>query len=447
MVAAIASQGTRMTGFRPLALAALFALAPALPAHAAAADDTARLRAAVDAGQGRAVALLERLVAQNSGSLNVDGVRKVGAMVRAELEPLGFDVRWIDTPATGRAGHLVATHAGSGRGKRVLLIGHLDTVFEPDSPFDRFERKGNIATGPGVADDKGGVVVIVAALRAMHAAGTLRDADIEVFLTGDEELAGEPLEAARAELVAAGKRAGVALEYEPLESEGGRDFATVARRGSTTWDLVATGTTGHSSGVFGTALGFGANFELARIVDAFRRELREPGLTYNVGLVLGGTPATLDAGGARGSASGKTNIVAAQAIARGDLRASTPEQEARTVARMQAIVAAHLPGTSATIAFSERYPPMAATAGNRALLAELNRVNTALGLAAMGEWDPMRRGAADSSFVAADVDVLSGLGAAGKGAHAEGEWVDLDSLRRQALRSAALIGRLSRTPR
>jgi len=406
-----------------------------------------RMRASIDGDQPHAIALLERLVNRNSGSLNIPGVTAVGDMVRAELEPLGFDVQWIDMRATGRAGHLVATHVGNGRGKRVLMIGHLDTVFEPDSPFQRFVRDGDRATGPGIGDDKGGVVIIVAALRAMHAAGTLRDADIKVVLTGDEESAGTPLETARADLVAAGKWADVALEYEGLIVDGGREFATVARRGVTDWELATTGVTGHSGGVFGDGLGYGANYELVRILDAFRRELPEPNLTFNVGLMVGGTPAALEPGGARGSAAGKTNIIAERAIARGDLRALTPEQQARAVARMQAIVAQHLPKTGASLVFEDSYPPMAPTDGNRALLALLNRVNADLGFAMMGEWDPARRGAADSSFVAADADVLAGLGAAGSGSHAEGETVDLTSIPRQALRSAVLIDRLARTPR
>ena len=432
---------------RTLARSLLLALS-LLPGLAMAhTGDTQRLRSAIADDQPHAIALLERLVNQNSGSLNLPGVTAVGEMVRAELEPLGFEVDWIDMRATGRAGHLVATHRGNGRGKRVLMIGHLDTVFEPDSPFQRFERNGDKATGPGIADDKGGVVIIVSALRAMHAAGTLRGADIKVVLTGDEESAGTPLETARADLIAAGKWADVALEYEELIVRDGRDWATVARRGVTDWQVTTTGESGHSGGVFGEALGYGANYELVRILDAFRRELPEPNLTLNVGLMLGGTPATLDPGGARGSAAGKTNIVAAQAVARGDMRTFSAEQEARARAKMQAIVAAHLPKTTATLAFDDSYPAMAPTAGNRALLALLNQVNADLGLPEMGEWDPAKRGAADSSFVAADADVLAGLGAAGTGAHAVGETLDLASIPRQALRSAVLIDRLARTPR
>lgn len=425
-----------------LILAAALSLALAGPALAQADGPERTMMATVEAEHGRHVDLLERLVNQNSGTLNADGVRAVGEMVRQELEPLGFEVRWIDMGETGRAGHLVATHAGPGR--NVLLIGHLDTVFETDSPFQRFTREGGRATGPGIGDDKGGVVVIVAALRAMQAAETLDDANVTVVLTGDEERPGSPLEIARRDLIEAGRAADYALEFENLAVEDGRDFGTVSRRSSSSWTLTTTGRTGHSSGVFNDALGYGAIYEMARILDAFRRELPEPNLTYNVGVIAGGTPAAIDEAGFRVTASGKTNIVAETAVARGDLRTLTPEQDARVRARMAAIVAEHLPRTDAELVFAEDgYPPMAPSEGSRALLARLNAVNRDLGLPEMAEYDPARRGAADSGFVAADVPTLAGLGVAGGGAHAEGEWVDLNSLVRQAQRAAVLISRLS----
>lgn len=431
---------------RPLSLALPVLLAA--PAAAQLTPPEQRLVATIDGEQERHVALLQRLVDQNSGSLNIDGVTKVGAMMRAELEPLGFTVQWIDMKATGRAGHIVATHKGKAGTKRLLLIGHLDTVFEPSSAFQRFERKGDTAVGPGVGDDKGGMVVVVAALRAMQAAGTLKDANMEVVLTGDEERTGEPVATARRHLIAAGKRADVSLEFEGLvRDENGRDFGTVARRGSISWTIEATGKPGHSSGVFGPALGYGAAYELARILDGFRRELAEPNLTYNVGVMAAGTPATLADNEYQVTAEGKTNMVAGSAVARGDLRALTAEQADRAQAKMKAVVAQHLPGTSATIAFSDGYPPMSPTAGNRALLTRLNSVNRDLGLAEMTEWDPAKRGAADSSWVAADTDVLAGLGTYGEGAHAEGESVDLRSIPLQAKRAAILMTRLSREKR
>lgn len=418
----------------------LLALPGAVQAQATPAERT--MMRTVEAEHDRHVALLERLVNQNSGTLNLAGVRSTGEMVRAELEPLGFEVRWVDMAETGRAGHLIATHPG--RGRNVLLIGHLDTVFEVESPFQTFERDGSRAVGPGVGDDKGGVVVIVAALRAMQAAGTLDEANVTVVLTGDEERVGSPVAIARRDLIEAGRAAAYALEFENLAVDGEADFGTVARRSSTNWTLTATGRTGHSSGVFNDTLGYGAIYETARILDGFRRELPEPNLTYNVGVIAGGTPAEIDAEGFSVTASGKTNIVASTAIARGDLRTLTPEQDARVRGRMLAIVDDHLPHTDAELAFADTgYPPMAPSEGNRALLARLNAVNRDLGLPEMAEYDPARRGAADSGFVAADVDTLGGLGIAGGGAHAEGEWADLDSLVRQSQRAAVLISRLS----
>lgn len=404
------------------------------------AEDT--IVATVAAEHDRHVALLERMVNQNSGTLNLPGVRAVGDMVRAELEPLGFAVEWIDMAETGRAGHLVATHPG--RGRNVLLIGHLDTVFETDSPFQTFVRDGSRAVGPGVGDDKGGIVVIIAALRAMQAAGTLEDADITIVLTGDEERPGAPISVARRDLIAAGMAADYALEFEGLAVEDGRDFGTIARRSSVSWTLTTEGRTGHSSRIFSEGAGFGAIYEMTRILDAFRRDLREPNLTYNVGVIAGGTPASIDADMFRVQASGKTNVIASTAIARGDLRSLTPDQDERARARMQAIVDDHLPHTDAELTFAaDGYPPMAPSPGNVALLDRLNAVNRDLGLPEMAPYDPLGRGAADSGFVAAHVDTLAGMGLAGQGSHAEGESVDLDSLTRQAQRAAVLIGRLS----
>jgi glutamate carboxypeptidase len=421
----------------------------AAPAEARLSPAEQRIVRAVDAERPRALALLERLVNQNSGSLNLPGVEAVGRMMRSELEPLGFEMRWVPMAGAGRAGHLVAVHRGAGRGRRMLLIGHLDTVFEPDSPFQRFSLKdASTAEGPGVGDDKGGMAVMVAALRAMHAAGTLKDADIEIVLTGDEEDVGTPIALARRDLVAAAGRADLALDFEGLAREAGRDMGSIARRGAASWTLAARGKTGHSSGIFSGAAGDGAIYELARILVAFRTELPEPNLTFNVGLVVGGATAELDRDRIRGQATGKPNIIPAAAVARGDLRALSLDQQQRVMARMKEIVARHLPGTGAEIVFDEdAYPPMAPTGASRALLARLNAVNRDLGLAAMGELDPLKRGAGDIGFVAHLLPGLVGLGTAGEGSHAPGETIDLASLPRQAKRAAILMTRLSREAR
>ena len=404
----------------------------------------AKMAAHVEAIYEPSVTLLQQLVDVNSGSMNFAGVEQVGRMMRAELEPLGFRVEWKPMTAAKRAGHIFATHVGKPGTKRLLLIGHLDTVFEKDSPFQKFVRKGDFAEGPGAGDDKGGMVVILMALKAMKAAATLAGANIEIALTGDEEDSGDPIEVARADLIAAGKRADVALDFEGLIVEDGRDMGSIARRSSNSWTLTATGKAGHSSRIFSPGYGEGAVFELARIIAAFRKELPEPNLTFNVGLIAGGQSAVVDADGVRASATGKTNIIPGIAIAKGDFRTLSEDQTARVKTRMTAIVATHSPETSASIAFDPGgYPAMAPTEGNRTVLTALNVVNADLGLPEMPVLDPLKRGAGDISFVANDVSGLAGLGPSSKGDHAPGETVDLVSMKRQAKRAAILMTRLS----
>jgi glutamate carboxypeptidase len=428
------------------AFAALAALSA--PASAALTPAERAMISTIDSEQQRTTALLEAWVNQNSGTHNFAGVEAVRRMVEPEFKALGFKTQWIDMKAAGRAGHFVARHAGDRNGKRLLLIAHLDTVFEPDSPFQRWQREGNVAHGPGAGDDKGGIAVIVAALRAMQRAGTLKNANITVFLTGDEEDAGNPLTISRRDLIAEGKQADVALDFEDLSTEdtpnGPVDMGSIGRRSAGSWTLTVTGHSAHSSGVGKPGVGYGAIYELVRILDAFRRELPEDKLTYNVGLVGGGQTAALDPGKIRLEATGKTNIVAATAIARGDLRAISQEQIDRTEAKMRAIVAQPLPGAKAEISFDEKsYPPMPPTEGNRGLLAKLNGVNADIGLAAMGELDPSERGAGDISFVAADVNGLVGLGPGSSGSHTASETVDIPSIFKQAKRAAILMSRLS----
>lgn len=432
----------------PFALSLGIALISA-PAAAELSNAEAKMVATVDAEYERHVSLLERLVNQNSGTMNLEGVEKVADMMRAELEPLGFKVEWKTMSAANRAGHLIATRKGKNGTKKLLLIAHLDTVFEKDSPFQTFTRKQSAGRdhgeGPGAGDDKGGMVVIVAALRAMQAAGTLNGANIEIHMTGDEEDAGDPISVSRADLVAAGKRADVALDFEGLATEDGRDMGSIARRSSNSWKLITTGRSGHSSRIFSEGMGDGAVFEMTRILSRFRTDLPEPNLTFNVGLITGGQEAKLDADGLRATASGKTNIIPGVAIAKGDFRTLSEAQTERVKAKMRAIVANNAPLTTAAISFDPgSYPAMAPTAGNRALLDKLNIVNRDMGLPEMAALDPLKRGAGDISFVAGDVDGLVGLGPSSRGDHAPGETVDLDSIRRQAKRAAILMARLSR---
>lgn len=432
-----------MKSTKLIGLCALAALVLGAPARAELSPAEQRMTETVDAEMERTVALLERMVNQNSGTRNIEGNRAVMAMLRPEFEALGFTVEIIDQDAVDRAGHLFARHEGNPANRRILLIGHTDTVFEPDSAFQTFVRNGDRATGPGVVDDKGGVAVIIAALRAMHDSGTLAGANIVVALTGDEEDFGEPAEISRRDLVEAGQWADIALGFEGLAIRDGQDMGTIARRSSNSWTLTTSGNQGHSSTIFSDWAGDGAIYEMARIISRFRSELPEPNLTFNVGLIAGGTTAELDEQALRAQATGKTNIIPPIAIARGDFRTLSQEQTDRVRMRMQEIVADHAPGTGAEIAFDEGYPPMAPTAGNRALFDRLNDVNADLELPAMGLLDPALRGAADIAFVAQHTDALAGLGAAGEGSHGLEESIDLSVVPRQAKRAAILISRLA----
>jgi glutamate carboxypeptidase len=402
-----------------------------------------RIAEAATAETPRAIAFLEQLVNINSGTMNLPGVEQVGRIMMRELETLGFDARWVPMTAVSRAGHVVAEHKGSGRGRRMLLIGHLDTVFEKDSPFQTFTRRGNTAEGPGVNDMKDGLAIMISALRSLKTAGALRDADITIVLSGDEEDAGIPFTVSRADMIRAAEKSDVALEFESVVQENGRDMGTIARRSAGSWTLRASAPSGHSSGIFSEKAGFGAVYELTRILDAFQKELREPNATYNVGLMLAGATAELNADQTAGTAAGKSNVIPATAIARGDLRTLSNEQTERLRAAMRRIVSRHLPGTGAEIEFEEGYPAMAPTAGNRALLALLNEINADLKLPVMPELDPLKRGAGDIAFVADRVDALVGFGAVGEGSHAPGETVDLSSFDRQIKRTALMIARLA----
>ena len=230
-------------------------------------QQAALVRSIDEEGQA-AVALLERIVNINSGTFNTGGVVEVGKVLEHEFQSLGFTTRWLPMDTVKRAPSLVAERKGN-HGKRVLLIGHMDTVFEPSSPFQKFVRDGDSAVGPGTGDMKGGIIVILSALKALNSVGALDGARITVFLTGDEESVGEPPEIARKELVAAAKNSDAVLSFEPEISQEGKDYAVTARRGATLWELHVQAKTGHSSQIFSPSMGDGAIFELSRILTLF----------------------------------------------------------------------------------------------------------------------------------------------------------------------------------
>ncbi len=389
----------------------------------------------VDAHLNEAIELLEKTVNIESPTENLAGVRQVGTMYKDAVESLGFNAKWIEMPAEmKRAGHLLAEKTGT-KGKRILLLGHIDTVLKGE----KFRREGNKVFGTGTFDMKAGNLVMYYALKALHASGALKDARIIVLLTGDEENGGSPREISRGDMIAAAKQSDLALSFE----NGGSNIATVARRGSSGWTLEVTAKTGHSGQIFRETMGSGAIFEAARILNQFYETLHaEKYLTFNPALIAGGTEIETKDGAV--TANGKSNVVPAKVIVRGDLRFISEEQKESARARMREIVARSLPGASAKITFSDGIPSMPPTAGNYTILKELDAVSQDLGFGKIEAQDPGERGAGDISYIANIIPGLDGLGATGQNAHARGEYADLDTLPRQIKRTALLIYRLTR---
>ena len=433
---------TRIPLRRAALAAACLAAASAMPADAqtSLSRTEQRIRDEVARMRDDQVAFLWEVVNIPSCTLNLTGVKKTGDRFRAAFDSLGFRTRWVAMPdAMGRAGHLVAERTGKAGTTRMLLIGHLDTVFEGEG--QGWVREDSVARGAGSSDMKGGDAILLYALKAMHRAGVLKDANVTVILTGDEESAGEPIAESRRDMLELARRSDVALAFEG----GARTTAVVARRGATSWRLTVRGRQGHSSGVFGQNAGYGAIYEAARILDEFRRELSgEPNLTFNPGVIVGGERVTYDTLQLSGTAAGKTNIIAPAVTVEGDLRTLSAGQLDSARARMRTIVARSLPGTSAEIVFADGYPAMSPTPGNYRLLAVYDSASRALGHDSVTAFDPGRRGAGDISFVAPVIDGLDGLGALGNGSHSPNENVDLTTLPMQTERAAIFMYRLSR---
>lgn len=397
----------------------------------------------IDETNAAAEELLIESVNINSGTMNFPGVRAVAEHLIPHFAAIGFDARFEDGAAWGRAGHLVAEHRGEGDGPKLLLIGHLDTVFEPNSPFQEFERiSDELAIGPGIADMKGGNIIMLQALRALHEVGQLQQMDITVVITGDEELSGDPLSLSKKALTDAAEDADIAIGFE--NGDGNPATANISRRGSSGWVLNVKGTPAHSSQVFREDIGPGAIYETSRILLLFMQNLQqEENLTFNPGRILGGTEISHDAATSSGTAFGKNNVIAESAIVTGDLRAVSLDQLERAREMMREIVADNFPHTSAEITFSDGYPPLAPTEGNRELLTLYSGASRDLGLGEVAPVNPRLAGAADVSFTAGLVEkAIDGLGMSGSGGHTVDESGLMSALPNQSKRAALMLYRL-----
>jgi glutamate carboxypeptidase len=397
--------------------------------------DEQRIVNYIDAHMNDAVSLLERSVNIESPTENLAGVRQAGAIFKVEFDALGFTTKWLEMPAEmKRAGHLLAEKSGT-NGKRILLLGHLDTVLSGE----RFRREGDKAYGTGTSDMKSGDVVILYALKALSETGALKDASVIVILTGDEENTGRPNETRIAGMLAAAKRSDAALSFDG----GDRNLAQPAMRGQSFWELRVTAKTGHSSQIFKEGAGSGAIFEAARILNQFYESLHnEKYLSFNAGAVAGGSEIE-DDGKITTTVKGRGSVIPSKAVAYGDLRFISKEQEAAAHTKMKEIVARSLPGAMAEITFYDGLPAMPPTEGNNALLTQLDAVSRDLNFGKVEAAEPLG-GATDISEIAHLLPCLEDMGGIGAGDHARGEYVELDTLPIQIKRAALLIYRLTR---
>lgn len=411
-------------------------------AHTEEASITAKIVEQVNADLPQALKTLEQIVNINSGTMNFSGVKQVGDVLSKEFDNLGFKTQWIDGSDFSRAGHLVASYGT--KGPKILMIGHLDTVFAKTDAFQKFQRldEHHIA-GPGITDMKGGDVIIVATLRALKKLNLLDQVRIKVIMTGDEERSGRPLSASKKVLIDAAKWADIALGFE--DGDGNVKTGVVARRGSVGWTLNVSGKPAHSSQIFREDVGYGAIFETARILNSFREDLSTVELlTFNPGMIIGGTTIDYQEKKSLGEAFGKSNVIAQTAKVTGGIRAASVEQLAMAKKVMYKIATNNLAQTSAQLSFDEGYPPMASTQGNSQLLAMYNQASQDLGYGGVTAVNPRKAGAADISFAANHVRMaLDGMGLMGKGGHTKGEVADIRSLAQNIQKASLLIYRLS----
>ncbi|KAF7772636.1 hypothetical protein PMAN_b0218 [Pseudoalteromonas marina] len=415
-----------------------------LTSHAALNKNEREIVKQVEQNMPQALEEIKQAVNINSDSLNIEGVKKVGALASEQLKAIGFEVEWLDGSAFNRAGHVLATHKSKDPDAiKILMIGHLDTVFAKHDNFTTYKQiDEHTASGPGVADMKGGNTIIITALKSLQALNLLENVSVKVLLTGDEESSGRPLSLSKKAIVDAAIWADVALGFE--NGDNNIKTAMAARRGYTGWTLNVTANAAHSSQIFNDSVGYGAIYEASRILNDFREQLAtQPNLTFNPGLIVGGTNADYDSANSSATAFGKSNVIAQTVHVAGDLRALSPKQVEGAKKVMQQIVTKSLNGSQAELIFEDGYPPMGLTEGNKKLLALYSQASQDLGYNKVVAANPRNAGAADISFAANHVDMaLDGLGLMGSGAHTKNETADLTSLNKNTAKTALLVYRL-----
>ncbi|MFI7005078.1 M20 family metallopeptidase [Streptomyces sp. NPDC050145] len=379
------------------------------------------------AHQARYLEDLAELVAIDSGSYSADGVDRVADLVRAHLERLDFSVERVPLPpahghrtADALIGRKEGCLAVADGGRRLLLAAHMDTVFDDGAAAERpFSRTGPLAHGPGVSDDKGGLVAGLAALEILATAGIEDYAEIVFLATPDEEI-GSP--ASRPVTRRAAEGAHYALALECARENGD---LVIARKGVADFRLTVTGRAAHA----GIEPERGANAALAaaHLVIAIQAlNGTWDGVTLNVGVVRAGS---------------RFNIVCPEAELLVEIRSATDSgMRAATAALEQAAAQPGVPGTRVTVEELASCPPMEDTAASRRMLDRAQAIGVRLGLTfgatATG-------GVGDANTIAGTgVPTLDGLGPVGGADHTPEEWLDVSSVPARVALLARLIADL-----
>ncbi|MFF9499575.1 M20 family metallopeptidase [Streptomyces sp. NPDC014656] len=371
---------------------------------------------------------LEQLVSIDSGSYNAAGVNKVADWIEHRLETIGFDVERVRFPPTPD-GHqhgdaLVARQRGAlpetAGGRRIVLAGHMDTVFDDGTAAARpFRVDGSTAHGPGVSDDKGGLLAGIVALEILGELGFEGFAELVLLATPDEEI-GSPASRSLIERTAQGMHHGLGLECARENGD-----LVIARKGVADFRLTVTGRAAHA----GIEPERGANAALAAAhltvaLQALNGHWDD--VTVNVGVVRAGT---------------RPNIVCPQAELHVEVRAATTADIQRVTRAIQE-AADHpgVPGVTVRVEQLDLCPPMEDTPASRRMFEHACRAARAagidLGAAATG-------GVGDANLIAGTgIPVLDGLGPVGGADHTPQEWLDITSVPQRIALLADLIASL-----
>jgi len=375
-----------------------------------------RIKGAVKSGRDRTIEMLCRLVGENSFSGNPEGLNRVGDLVLANL-PRSLDVHF-ETDPNGVRHHIVQGPAV--RGKGILLLGHLDTVFPREDHRNPFLLEGKRIRGQGTADMKGGIVVMVQALRVLDGLGLLEKIPLFCIFSGDEEV-GSPF-SERLIRGAAGKaRWGLVFECGGQKSE-----IVTARRGVARFELTVRGKAGHAGRIGGARAS--AIAALAReVLDLEELSDLQRGISLNVGTITGGQA---------------TNIVPERACARFEIRFWNDTEENCACEKIETIVSrADITGCVSSLRRFERRPGLEAVPGTGELVGFARECGAALGQKIGTE---KRGGASDGNFLSdMGVPVIDGLGPVGDLDHSPEEYILAESLFERIALTALLLARLA----